>query len=86
VIKNLEDFPDDEKQDFSSSCNRYGYRVSDFRVTSQEHLSAQPLAQINLEVKVFHLLSKTTRVYKGGHSSHWTYDFEQDLARGLFKT
>jgi hypothetical protein len=86
VIRDLESFPDDEKQDFSASCNRYGYRASDFCLTSREFRSGQPLERIDLEIKVFHLPSKTTRTYKGGHSSHWTYDFEQDLSRGLFKT
>ena len=86
MIKNLDGFPDDEKQDFSASCDKYGYLVSDFCVTSVENTGGQPLAKITLEVKVFHMASRTTKVYLGGHSSHWTYDFEQDLARGLFKT
>lgn len=86
MIKNHDSFPDDEKEDFSASCDGYGYLASDFRVTSREFRSGQPLERIDLEVEIFHLPSKTTKTYKGGHSSHWTYDFEKDLARGLFRT
>ena len=76
-------FPEDELQDFTAACRKYGASVRDYLIKSEEEPLAVGVAPMRRQIILIHVPSGSVRRYEGGHGSHWVVDFEQDLAAGL---
>lgn len=73
-------FPEDEQEDFRSSCVRWRKSPDEFLVKSEEpDFPAGALRAIEREVIVIHVPSAKARRYQAGHGSSWNAAFEDDL-------
>ena len=73
-------FPEDEQEDFRSSCKRWRRNPDDFIVKAEEHDPAPGIVSpLRREVIVIHVPSAKARRYEAGHGSSWNAAFEDDL-------
>ena len=80
-------FPEDERDDFRSSCIRWRKSPDEFLVKAEEaDLPAGPPRRIQREVIVTHVPSAKARRYRAGHGSSWNAAFEDDLQALYFST
>jgi hypothetical protein len=81
----LSQFPQDEQDDFSAVCEKYGRAVSDFEVVDEDQYPAGGrVGPIGRQVTVAPRGRSTVAQYDGGHGSTWIADFERDLKSGSF--
>ena len=80
-------FPEDEQEDFRSSCARWRKSPNEFLVKAEEpDLPAGPPRPIQREVIVVHVPSAKARRYQAGRGSSWNAAFEDDLQALYFYT
>lgn len=82
--------PKDESPKFEASCKKYLVSPLDFKV----EVELEPIAVVGDEplqiqrhlksVILNYVPTATVRKYEAGSVSHWTVDFESDLASGVF--
>jgi hypothetical protein len=74
----LNEFPDDEQNDFQVACERFGFIRDDFQITAEEtYPPGGHGGPIRREVTVAR--QDFVRIYPAGNGTSWTVDFEDDL-------
>ncbi len=73
-------FPNDELEDITAACARYRMSLDEFLIKAEQEPLGVGVASIRRQVVVLHSASGKGRRYEAGHGSHWTADFENDLA------
>jgi hypothetical protein len=82
----LSQFSQDEQDDFSSACKKYGRSVDEFEVTDEvQYPAGGGVGPIKRQVTVALRGSPAICIYDGGHTSSWITDFEDDLKAGTFR-
>lgn len=77
-------FPEDEGEDFNAACRKYRARPEDFLIKAEVEPLGVGVQPIRRQIILIHVPTALGRRYEGGHGSHWTIDFENDLASGVF--
>ena len=77
-------FHEDEIADFRASCKKHHVSPNDFLVKAEQEPLGVGVAPIRREILLIHIPTATRCRYDGGPVSHWTVDFENDLASGVF--
>lgn len=81
----LSQFPQDEQDDFSAVCQKYGRDVSEFEVVDEDQYPAGGrVGPIGRQVTVALRGRSTVAQYDGGQGRAWIADFENDLKSGSF--
>ena len=81
----LSQFPQDEQDDFSAVCQKYGRAVSEFEVIDEhQYPRGGRVGPIGRQVTVARRGKSSVALYDGGHGSAWIADFENDLKSGSF--
>ncbi|MEF3062897.1 hypothetical protein V4C85_24020 [Ralstonia solanacearum] len=81
----LYEFRQDEQDDFSAVCKKYGRSVDEFDVRDEDQYPAGgAVGPIRREVTVALRGKDAMKLYDGGHVSRWIVDFEDDLKAGVF--
>jgi len=78
-------FPYDEIEDFIGACKRHHLPRDHFLVKAEVAALEAGIQPERREVLVVYQPTAVTRRYNGGHGSHWTADFERDLASRVFQ-
>ena len=77
------EFPQDERDDFATVCQRYGRAVEEFELVDEDQYPSSG-GPIGRQVTVTLRGRSTVALYRGGHNSDWIADFETDLKAGSF--
>ena len=79
------EFRQDEQDDFSAACKKYGRAVDEFEIRDEDQYPVGgAVGPIKREVTVALRGKDAVQLYDGGHGSHWIVDFEDDLRAGVF--
>lgn len=81
----FERFPQDEQEDFRSSCKRWRKKPEEFVVRAEERdSSATSVTPLQRDVIVLHVPSGKARRYAAGNGTSWNAKFEDDLQAVYF--
>jgi hypothetical protein len=75
-----------ELEDFQDSCLEYGYKISDFELsTTNTTKETNCIHPVTGTITITHKKSKKQKTYKVGHMSKWPSEFDLDLKNGYFE-
>ena len=78
-------FPQDEQDDFRSSCRRWRKSPGDFLVKAEEHDPPPgPATPLQRDVVVLHVPTGKARSYSAGSGTSWNSKFDEDLQAAYF--
>ncbi|SEK05927.1 hypothetical protein SAMN05192539_10367 [Paraburkholderia diazotrophica] len=81
----LSQFPQDEQDDFSAVCQKYGRAVSEFEAVDEaQYPGGGRVGPIGRQMTVALRGKSSVALYDGGRGSAWIADFENDLESGSF--
>jgi hypothetical protein len=84
TIKELNELPEDEQEDFSNTCAKLKLKTEEFRVYVEEHFPIKGIGHIKRIAHIQRIVNKKGKKYPAGTGTSWTASFEDDLLMGIF--